>query len=342
MNMKFKSLQIILATITLIFGISPIMVKAESPISAIVTVEEKQRTVGDPINLIVTVTHPEDYYVIPPNFSNDWGEFTVHSQSQPETTINNDGTSTTTLRLDVRLFMPGAYNTPPLVFSVSDSAGQLHETVADSISISISSILTEGDTQLRDIKPQAELPYNNYLSWLIAAIFAFAVIGIFVYLLKRRRALIETEPDDNRLPYEKANDDLDYIESLGLPENGKFKEYYTLVSDTIRIYIERTFNIPVMERTTSEIQHGLRKTDTSLKTTQVFLDFLNDSDLVKFSKFTPDLESSNLLMDQARSIIDMTKYLHIQEHDQNDIHFSQEEHSPKSTNQTNPHVEVIA
>ncbi len=49
---------------------------------------------------------------------------------------------------------------------------------------------------------------------------------------------------DNRLPHEIALDDLTRIGQLGLPEQNRFKEHYTLVSDTIRIYIERTQGVP--------------------------------------------------------------------------------------------------
>jgi hypothetical protein len=51
-----------------------------------------------------------------------------------------------------------------------------------------------------------------------------------------------------------------------------------------------------------------------MKSTQItpdvsrdFIDFLSDSDLVKFSKFKPDVESSNLLWVQAQHIVERTR-----------------------------------
>jgi hypothetical protein len=68
---------------------------------------------------------------------------------------------------------------------------------------------------------------------------------------------------------------------LGLPESGHFKEHYTLVSDCIRVYMERTFQIPVLERTTSEIRSSLKGTAITPDVSRKFLFLLDESDLVK-------------------------------------------------------------
>ena len=48
----------------------------------------------------------------------------------------------------------------------SDST--IDEAVNTIASNRIGAVLVEGDSQLRDIKPQAELPYLNLLPWIIA------------------------------------------------------------------------------------------------------------------------------------------------------------------------------
>ena len=53
----------------------------------------------------------------------------------------------------------------------------------------------------------------------------------------------------------------DRIARLGLPEQKLFKEHYSMVSDTIRIYLESTYGVPMMERTdrskaTEDREHG--------------------------------------------------------------------------------------
>jgi len=126
-------------------------------------------------------------------------------------------------------------------------------------------------------------------------------------MIRRRRAVLAASDVDPRLPYEVALDRLDRIESLNLPNDGRFKEHYTMVSDCIRIYVERAFEIPVMERTTSEIQKSILRTPITPPISREFLGLLDESDLVKFSKFAPDAASAMQALVTGRHIVMETK-----------------------------------
>jgi hypothetical protein len=79
-----------------------------------------------------------------------------------------------------------------------------------------------------------------------------------------------------------------------------------MVSDCIRIYVERAFHIAVMERTTAEIQHNIKQTAISPSVVHQFLSLLDESDLVKFSKFTPDVADARQALQLGRSIVKET------------------------------------
>jgi hypothetical protein len=121
---------------------------------------------------------------------------------------------------------------------------------------------------------------------------------------------------DNRLPHEVALDELDRIEGLHLPDTGLFKKHYTLVSDTLRLYMEKRVNVPMMERTTAEIQNGLKQADIEAGFVQPgvvqpgvvgqLLSILDVSDLVKFSKFSPEAASAYSIVTSARQIVQAT------------------------------------
>ncbi|HUM71602.1 MAG TPA: hypothetical protein PLK31_22470, partial [Chloroflexota bacterium] len=133
--------------------------------TATITTDAQNITVGDPVILTVSVTHPEGSVVLFPELEPNWGDFIVRSQSAPETVDNGDGTApsglgyaVTTQQIDPRLFAPGDFQTPPLTITIADAAGNLSETAVTPLSLSVQSVLVEGDTELRDIKPQANLP----------------------------------------------------------------------------------------------------------------------------------------------------------------------------------------
>ena len=60
------------------------------------------------------------------------------------------------------------------------------------------------------------------------------------------------------------------------------------------------------ERTTAETQNEMRNSDVSPDMARQIINFLDDSDLVKFSTFTPDVESARQLLENGRLIIKST------------------------------------
>ncbi|MEZ4768850.1 MAG: hypothetical protein R2844_10555 [Caldilineales bacterium] len=277
------------------------------PVSASLSIPEGDYTVGDRIPVTVAVTHPAGYYVVMPTLPTDqpWGDFTVAGQTQPVTVASQDGdgSETTSVVIDARLFKPGSFTTPPVEIAVTDGAGSLQTVTAAPATVALASVLQAGDSDLRDIKGQASLPLPAIWPWVALALVIGALAGLAVTWWRRRTVAAV----DNRLPHEKALDALAGIEAMHLPEQGRFKEHYTLVSDTVRIYIERRFGVPATERTTGEIRTGLRRTDMAEDVKAQLVLFLQDSDLIKFSTYRPDAESAAYLLATARFIVEATR-----------------------------------
>jgi len=300
--MNQKRFIVLIFTLIAVFSM-PIPAFAEGPVEANLVVENQALTVGDPIPMSLEITHPAGYVVIAPELDSAWGDFLIQSQSAPASVANPDGSETTTIALDARLFSPGSFSTLPLSVSITDGAGNLTEAFAAPTPVEITSVLVEGDTELRDIKPQADMPLpSNWLAILGGIIAALALVAAaFLWLRNRRQAIV-----DNRLPHERAFDELDRIAALNLPEQGQFKEHYTLVSDCIRQYMETTVHVPVMERTTSEIRQSFKQANISAKITHQFVQFLDESDFIKFSTYTPDVASAQTLLALGHDIVEMT------------------------------------
>lgn len=291
----------VLAVVTLVIGLATAAL-AQGAIETTLTAAPAEATVGDPVSLTLSVTHPTGYFVIAPQLDAQWGDFTVAGQSAATTTANGDGTETTTVVYDARLFAPGAYSTPPLTYTVTDGAGNLFEFTAQPVSVNVASVLTDGDTELRDIKPQAELPTATWLYLLGGGLALAALAGGLVWLARRRRPAVATA--DTRTPYERALDDLAGAERLNLPAEGRFNEHYTLVSESVRRYMGLTYHIPVLERTTAEIQHDLQTAAIDPTLRRRFVSFLQDSDVVKFANFRPTMADAAAHLAEARAIVE--------------------------------------
>jgi hypothetical protein len=283
---------------------------AQAPANVTITPSTDSVTVGDPVKLTVTVIHPAGTQVLMPQLEPNWGNFVVRSQSPLETVDNGDGTATTTQIIDVRLFAPGTFETPPLTISIADSSGQVTETAVPPIPITVNSVLVDGDAELRDIKPQATLPSAFAWPALLAAV--GALIAAAVWFIARR----VKESFDNRLPHEVALDRLAAIEQENLPENGRFKSHYTQVTDTLRAYVEQTQGIQATDRTTAEIEKELATTSLTTEQARQFTAILAESDLVKFARVTPGIENAHNLVTQAKQFVADTKPVEDENEDQ--------------------------
>jgi len=157
--------------------------------------------------------------------------------------------------------------------------------------------------QLRGIKPPVEIP-NPWIwaMWIAAGlILAAAVIWWIRYLRKREAesAFVAPVPAHIRAR-QKLEEALQWIEEP--------KPFCTLVSDTIRGYLEERFNFRAPERTTEEFLNELRETDLLMPDQKDSLgDFLQQCDLVKFARYEPTVVELRALHESAVRLVSETE-----------------------------------
>jgi hypothetical protein len=149
---------------------------------------------------------------------------------------------------------------------------------------------------IRDIKPPVEIPSGwEWLWWTLGTLAVVALLFAAWRWWQKRRSQIPVEPP---VPaHVRAKEMLG--KALALIAHPK--PFCTLVSDTIRTYLEERFDFHAPERTTEEFLHELRGTDLlSAEQKEKLGEFLERCDLVKFAKYEPvepelrDLHSSAL------------------------------------------------
>jgi hypothetical protein len=295
--------------IALVLLIVAAPVQAEEGLQVTLTPDREQLTVGDPVQLTLEVNHPAGYQVIIPQLKGTWGDLEVRSQSPASTVANDDSTETTRQVVEVTLFNLGQFQTPELPLAIRDGAGNVLDAVIPAVPLTVMPTLAEDDNDLRDIKPQAGLEVPAVWPWIAGGLLlaaAAAVMGWWAYRRWRGEPLFAPAVD-RRSPWQAAHDELARIEGLGLLARGRFREYYTLVTDCLRTYLENQFQLRVFDRTTSELQAILRQSDLSPEQSRRLLHLFAESDLVKFAKLTPDVATAQQLMSEAREMVDATR-----------------------------------
>ncbi len=288
----------------------PVTVCAQGDVTVDLAADKQQVTVGDPIALTLTVTHSGDTRAIIPRLDSTWGPFEIRNQSPAETVTNPDGTVTTRATFVAALFAPGDYETPALPVTISDAGGLTTDYPAPVVPITVQSVLSPDDQELHDIKPQAAMALPPIWPWILGGLLAVILLAVFVrwlwHRLTQRGAQAAAAAVDNRPADEIAYAELARIEGLGLAEQGAYKAHYTLVTDCLRRYLEGQFQVRAMDRTTAEVRAELRISSLPADTGRRFVTLFEESDLVKFAKFVPQLAAARQLVDRARQLIDQT------------------------------------
>lgn len=280
-NQKYKLTSILLILALLILAVP---VAAQESFSAALKPAGPADgyTVGDPILLELTVQHPAGTHLIVPDLPETWGDFTVASVSPADIVDHEDGHKTTTITIDARLFAPGEFQSPPLTVQLVDPAGQLTPVELPPVPISVQSVLVDGDSALRDIKPPVDLPAGNILMLLLGAtLMGMAGTGATFWWWRHGRPT--PIPVDTRPAYVVALSALDELEKQDLPAQKQIKPYYTALSDILRQFLGREYQIAIQEQTTTEINRSLQQKPLPPLLRPQYVQLLHECDLVKFA-----------------------------------------------------------
>ena len=292
---------------------------------------------GDEIILTLQVTYPDDHNAIVHKLPRDWGSFEIRDQSQAQTVFNDDGTKTTSQEIKVAVFGTGNLETPDLPISVRGPDGTVEQVSPLPVELRVLPGITDPDAPLEDIQPQADLstppwddPVVRHSTLLIVLAGLLAGALVAAYLIRRRLQGAPLPVLDPRTPWEIAIDELDRIERLDLPEDGWFKEHYTLVADTTRVYVQAMYlrdvsPVDAIDMTTDEIWVALRRSSLDYDDAKLVLDLLREADFVKFAKYRPAVSQAYEASGQARYIVEVTRpALQPEEPSQNGTYTQQE------------------
>ncbi len=165
-----------------------------------------------------------------------------------------------------------------------------------------------------DIKPVL-VPkfYWKGLIKTVLIILAILLILIALYFVIRRyiqKKPILSAPSRESLlpPYVVAIEKLNAIKQQKLWQQNRSKEFHTELTNVVREYIERTFDIPSLEMTSDEIISHLNHLKfESISAYKALNQILKLADLVKFAKWNPLPDEHELSLSNSFLFVEQTK-----------------------------------
>ncbi|MCK9300114.1 MAG: cell wall anchor protein [Bacteroidales bacterium] len=253
--------------------------------------------IGNPTNLRLSVSAPRDVWVEFPAFEADTivRGIQVLRKSPVDTVLLDNNRLRLQKNYLLTSFDAELYYIPPIELKVDGASYHSRYLSLKVISFEVDTASTE----LFDIKGIEKPPF---VIWDYALPAGYVLGGLLLLLLgyymyrrfHKTKQSQEAEADPELLlpPHIAALQALDKIKSEKAWTEGKYKLFYTQVTDVLRKYMERRFDIPAMELSSSEILDFFRKNREAQPVYEQLKQLLMLADFVKFAKFNP-LESEN-------------------------------------------------
>lgn len=284
--------------------------------TASATLEREKILVGEQIRLNVRFSFPAaiDNFQLPV-FEQD----TITKSIEIISRYTTDSLSTDqTLReieqtYIITSFDSGTHVIPSQVFSYfSPSEADQQFLLTDSLYLNVDLVRIDTTKAIMDIKNPWGIPFHwrEYLPYFIAGFILLLLILAGIYYYMRRKKGLPLFPSRITPPLpadEEALLALNRIKKEKIWKSGLVKEYYTHLTDTVRRYLERRFNIPALEFTSAETLSELSKTETDAESVRKLEHILNVADLVKFARAHPEPTEHENCLNFAFDFIQHTK-----------------------------------
>ncbi len=280
-------------------------------------VEQDSVGIGDRFTYSITVERDMVQVVEFPEFTPSDDNPIELIESLPVDTLSQDGRRLKLRkRYNLTTFEEGEHNLgiAKVLYLDKNIADTLYST--DSIRLMVHTFQIDSTSQsIYDLKAQRALPFKfdeikGYTTWALAIVALLALIIFFVAraLAARGKKITDLfKPTPPLPPHIEAIKALEDLHNQKLWQNEKYKEYYSSLSDILRLYISRRYSVAAMEMTSEEIIVAMRGVELPSKSSIDLTTLLRDADLVKFAKATPDGEENEAHYLRAYYFVEETK-----------------------------------
>lgn len=275
-----------------------------------VAIDSAAILIGEQTTLHVTVTADKErpVQIVIPN-DTLMGGVEVLNLSKPDSTEIENGRLLIKQDVLITSFDSALYLLPPL--KVIDGVDTAYSNQV-ALKVTTIPVNIEKPEEFYDIKAVWKPPFvwADYFPLIYGVLFALFLICLAGYIIQRirnRKPILPGKVEESKLPpHDQAIRELDRIKEQKLWQQGRSKEYYTLITDTLRKYLVDRFGINAMELTSAEILELLRTKEEAKPVYDCLRQILELSDFVKFAKMSPLPEENDLSLTNAYRFVDET------------------------------------
>ncbi|MHB9054862.1 MAG: cell wall anchor protein [Paludibacteraceae bacterium] len=301
---RFCLLFLLLVSVEGIFA-QPVTVKAK--------MDSTKIWIGDQTGLTFQIVQKKGQKVQLPVFSDTIvGNLEIAQQARLDTVKLSGDQVQVNLKYVVTSFQDSLIYVPPVPFIYGKDTSW-----SNSMSLKVIQpfVIDTTKNQLADIKPvfKPKFDWKEFIQRMLLIFLVIALIVVLYFLVRKfvmKKPVFQSGETKNTIlpPYIEALQRLDKIRDEKLWQKGRIKEYHIELTETLRIYIERMFNISSMEMTSEEILNHTEflKVDKS-GAFGALRQILTLADLVKFAKWNPSPNDNEMSLMNAYLFVNQTK-----------------------------------
>lgn len=270
--------------------------------------------IGDQVILRFEVNHPKDFKLNFPELQDTIIREIEILEKSPIDTLEQNGNLLLKQDWLITSFDSGVYLIPRLPFTFLNPADGMPDTIfSSSMYFGVNTFQLDTSNAVFDIKMPVPAPVTlaeaaPYIGGIV--LLALIIIGVIYYL--RLRAGKETISFKRQKPKEPAHlfayRKLDELKDKKLWQQGKIKEFYSELTEILRMYIEFRYEIMALEMTTGETMDAIKNNAViETETRSMLHDILILADFVKFAKMNPLPDENDKCLKNGYIFIDKTK-----------------------------------
>ena len=210
--------------------------------------------------------------------------------------------------LIIQCFDSGNWVIKPIAYVVNGDTAYCNQ-----VAIKVKPVDVSKMKDIHDIKPVEEVPFSliDWLPdywWLWLLVLLLIGGGLWAYFKYFKKGINPLKPLKKRLPpYDEAMANLQRLKAAQLWQQGQEKEYFTGLTDILRVYIDRRFGVNAVEMTSSQIIDTLKHNNETKAVNEQLEMILEVADIVKFANARPLADDNEVAYQRAVNFVEETR-----------------------------------
>ncbi len=274
-------------------------------------------SVGTPLIIQLDIKRPLDTSLALPQ-EQKTGRFELLDVERVPVQVQPGDTSVTeTVKMSFAVYRPGTHVLEPFDLKIMDAEGGISAVSTQAVKIRIVSVVAnEKDPQMPAVRKPVSVWIEDWtLTWIagiaLGLLLAFGLGALLYKVLTPPPP--PPPPPPPRPAHEIALEKLGAIAASSLLDEGQSEEFYVRVSEAVREYLGRRYNLSLtdpagLEMTTEELTALLldvrwpRGMDLHFVTL-----LLQDCDIVKFARYAPTEDEATDVLRRAFQLVELTR-----------------------------------